>query len=206
MIAAQLNATDSMAWESLSNGGVILLPTDTVWGLACDFENGDALRKLYGLKRTEPRQTALLISDIDQLEGLNIELDGMAAKLAARFWPGALTIVVPADSPRLGLVAGPDRTIGIRLPDCQRLQRLIRGYGRPLAASSANFTGQKSPRFLADVPSSIISGVDAVIEPETHTSGIASAVVKCVGDGWRYLRAGAIKETDIRRAIENDAG
>jgi len=205
MIAAHLNATDAMAWQLLSRGGVILLPTDTVWGLACDFENPLALKKLYGLKRAEPRQTALLFSDMDQLDDLEIRLAGSAKKLAARFWPGALTIVVPADSPRLDLVAGPDKTIGLRLPDCFRLQRLIRGYGRPLAASSANFTGSKPPCALADIPSSIVSGVDAVIESETRTSGIASAVVKCVGDGWRYLRVGAISESDVCQAVESDA-
>ncbi len=206
MIAALFDISDKKVCELLSQGGVILLPSDTVWGLACDFENPHALKKLFDLKKSEPRQTALLGSDIDQFSALGIRLEGSAQRLAKKFWPGALTIVVPTDSRRFELVAAPDKTIGVRIPDFVRLRNLIRGYGKPLAASSANFTGENPPRALAEIRSSIISGVDAVIETEARAAGTASTVVKCDGDVWRYLRAGSIREADIRKAVESVGG
>lgn len=206
MIADCLEAADKKICRLLAEGGVILVPTDTVWGLACDFQNVSALTRMYRLKKSEIRQTALLCSGVEQLETVNVSLHGTALKLARKFWPGALTIVVFADSPKLKWVAASDKTIGLRVPDNDRLRNLINRYGNPIAATSANFTGEKPPRLFVDVPQAIVDGVDAVIDQESAAGGVASTVIRIVDDDWQILRPGAIKEGDVRQVLKGYEG
>lgn len=187
----------------LIRGGVILAPTDTVWGLMCDFENQSAIDKIFYLKHSKPRPLALLTNDWKNLESFGITIPEYAIQLANRFWPGAMTLVLKSTSLRFHNVAGADGSIGIRIPKVAGLLDLIREFGKPLAATSANFTGQNAAALLSLIPDDIKNGVDAIYNLQIKSSGTASTVIDCTGKAYKIIRQGDINLEDINKAISN---
>jgi tRNA threonylcarbamoyl adenosine modification protein (Sua5/YciO/YrdC/YwlC family) len=189
------------AVKKLRKGGVILAPTDTVWGLMCDFENLQAVQKMLILKRADFRPIALLCSDWLKLESLNLKMSDYAKKLADNIWPGAMTLILKSSSPRIGYVAGEGNTIGIRVPDSFELYDLIEEFGKPLAATSANLTGQPDAVDFNDIPEEIKAGVDYIFRAKIVPSGMASTVVDCTGPNFKIVRQGEISLREIEQAL-----
>jgi tRNA threonylcarbamoyl adenosine modification protein (Sua5/YciO/YrdC/YwlC family) len=185
----------------LKKGGVILAPTDTVWGLMCDFESQSALDKILRLKHSRSRPIALLYDDWRKLELSGCIIPEYAAKLAIKFWPGAMTLVLRSTSSRIHYVSGSDGSIGIRIPNVAGLLELIREFGKPLAATSANFTGQNAAAILSQIPDEIKNGVDAIYDLKIKSSGMASTVIDCTGESYKIIRQGDINIEDIDKAI-----
>lgn len=187
----------------LKKGGVILAPTDTVWGLMCDFENQSALDKMLRLKHSKSRPIALLYDDWRKLELSGCVIPEYAIKLASKFWPGAMTLVLKSTSSRIHFVSGSDGSIGIRIPNVAELLELIHEFGKPLAATSANFTGQHTAGMLSQIPDEIKKGVDAIYDLQIESSGTASTVIDCTGEAYKIIRQGGINIEDINKAILN---
>jgi len=136
--------------EALRGGGVAAVPTDTVYGLAARIDRPEAIERLFELKRRPPERTlAVLVRGIDQAE-LLAELDDRARALIEAFWPGALTLVVPASSAAPASVVAPGGTVGVRAPDHPVIQRIIAELG-PIVATSANLHDQPTPADAAGV-------------------------------------------------------
>jgi L-threonylcarbamoyladenylate synthase len=184
-----VNAAD--AADVLREGGVVLLPTDTVYGLAVDPTVPGATQRLFDLKgRGRDVPIAVLVADAEQAWSVAATpVSDAARSLAARFWPGAVTIIVaradgwPAD---LGDDAG---TVGLRCPDADLVRSLCREVG-PLATTSANRHGHPTPP-TAVVAARDLPGVDLVIDGG-ELSGMASTVVDCTIDPPRVVREGAV--------------
>jgi L-threonylcarbamoyladenylate synthase len=189
------------AIQSLERGGVILAPTDTVWGLICDFENAQAVEKMLKLKHSNPRPIALLCSDWRNLDEFGLSMPDYAKKLAEKFWPGAMTLVLKSTTKRIQFVAGSDNSIGIRMPDAGALLEMISEFGKPVAATSANFTGETSATIFQEIPEEIRDEVDYVCEMEIIPSGKASAVIDCTGPNFKLIRQGEINLRDIEQAL-----
>jgi tRNA threonylcarbamoyl adenosine modification protein (Sua5/YciO/YrdC/YwlC family) len=187
----------------LKQGGVVLAPTDTVWGLMCDFENRSGLNKILNLKHSQSRPFALLFDDWGKLESFGLVIPDYVAKLAAKFWPGAMTIVLKSASPRIRYVAGPGNTIGIRIPAVAELLDLINEFGKPLAATSANFTGQPAAAALSQIPDEIKKNVDVIYNISVELSGTASTVIDCTGPAYKIIRQGDIKNDNIEAVVAN---
>ena len=179
------------ALDSVRNGEVVGIPTDTVYGLAIDPTNPDAVSALFDLKgRPDSKPLGLLLGNVDDAENFG-DLDGVAGHLARRFWPGALTLVV---TPRVVLsdwVGDTQvRTVGIRVPDHDVAREFLNLTG-PLAVTSANRSGQ--PEVMDDVEARLIFGDEvAAYIPGRAPGGMASTVVDATGARPIVIRQGAV--------------
>lgn len=172
------------AADVLREGGVILAPTETVVGLI-SAESG--LKRLAKIKHRDPEKPiALLCATKKDAFAMVSEVPVVAEKLAERYWPGPLTLV-------LRQAAG--GTIGVRVPDHEIISELLDAYGGPLYATSANLAGEPAPTTLQDVDPRVVNAADASIEGGTG-AGEASAVVDLSGNEARLLRANELISKD----------
>jgi L-threonylcarbamoyladenylate synthase len=181
------------AVEVLQAGGLVAMPTDTVYGIGVALQARDGLGRLFAAKdRPLDRAIVLLVADLDQAASVGV-LSAAARTLADRFWPGGLTLVLP-QAPRAGLPAeltGGAATIGVRIPDheCPRALALALG---PLPVTSANLSGRPDSRDAAAVLAQLGERVELVLDGGPARGGVPSTVVDCTGESPRILRAGAI--------------
>jgi L-threonylcarbamoyladenylate synthase len=189
------------AAEILAAGGVVAVPTDTVYGVAASLSHPAAVARLFALKR-RPATTALpvMVAHPEDLAGLGASLDGDGARLAAAFWPGPLTLVVAADPVLSTLVGADDATIGVRIPDDPGLRAVIEVVGA-LAVTSANEHGADPRHDAAGVLAAFMDRdeLDAVLDGGRRT-GAVSTVVDVAHGRRRVVRLGAISEDDVSRA------
>lgn len=189
-----------MAISILQAGGLVVFPTDTVYGLGGLVNNENVITRIYQAKERSPSKAiAVLVGEVDQLSLIASQITPAAQKLADRFWPGALTLVVPVH-PDLPANLSPFPTIGIRLPDHPFARELLRCIG-PLATTSANLSGGPNPRNLQEVLAQLDGRVELVIDGGEVTGGVPSTVVDCTGDCAVILRHGAIDDEAIQAAL-----
>jgi L-threonylcarbamoyladenylate synthase len=181
------------AIEVLRAGGLVAMPTDTVYGVGVALTAKDGLARLFAAKeRPLDRAVVLLVADVEQAASVGI-LSAAARLLADRFWPGGLTLVLPqAPGGRLPsvLTAGA-ATIGVRVPDHDAPRALARALG-PLPVTSANLSGRPDARDATDVLAQLSSRIDLILDGGAVRVGIPSTVLDCTGESPRLIRAGAI--------------
>jgi L-threonylcarbamoyladenylate synthase len=181
----------STAVAVLQNGGLIAFPTDTVYGLAALVTNTITIDRLYLAKeRSSQKAIAVLIASLDQIDQVVDHFSPDAYRLARRFWPGGLTLVVPKH-PNLPANLSPAPTIGVRMPDHPFALELIRQVG-PLATTSANISGGPNPRDAVEVMAQLTGRIELVLDGGPVVGGIPSTVVDCTGSELVILREGAI--------------
>jgi L-threonylcarbamoyladenylate synthase len=189
------------AAATLRAGQVLALPTDTVYGLAALPSVAGATAGLFALKgRSADTPLAVLCASADEALALAdpAAVDDRVRRLAARLWPGPLTVVLPR-RPGLGYELGePPTTVGVRCPDHHLIRALAAAVG-PLATTSANLTGQPTPATAAGVDALFGRAVGLVLDGGV-CSAPPSAVVDATGPGWRLLRGGALEMSDIEAA------
>ncbi len=196
LIAAESDTTVARTVETLRSGGLVVLPTDTVYGLAALPARPEAVDRIFAVKQRPPNlHLAVLIADADQLPLATGDRRPQVAALAAAFWPGPLTIVLPDAAEALGHLGAGDGTIGVRCPDHELVRQVARQLG-PIAATSANRHGRPTPPTAAGVLEEL-DGIDLVIDGGPATDNVASTVVSVVGDRPRVLRPGAIGEDEV---------
>lgn len=188
----------------LRAGGVVAFPTETVYGLGADATNPEAVARIYAAKE-RPSFNPLIahVADLDSARRQG-RFDGAAQALADAFWPGPLTLVVPvsaectiSDLARAGL-----DSVALRVPAHPVARRLLEGFGRPIAAPSANRSGRVSPTRAEHVLADLDGRINAVIEGGRAEVGLESTIIACLGETPRLLRPGGIP----RAAIEDAAG
>ncbi len=154
-----------LALEVLRRGGLILYPTDTVWGIGCDATNAGAVERIYALKQSVDKHSMLVLCRdadmvvryVDKAPGIAFEVMDMATKPLTLILPGAVGVAE-------NLI--PDTgTLGVRVPDHEFCQKLLRKFGRPIVSTSANISGEPTPKNLAEVVRGIVEGVDFVVNP-----------------------------------------
>ncbi len=182
----------------ISAGGVAVFPSDTVYGLACDPENPEAVERMYALKgRPTGKPSAVMFFDVAPALAALPELGARTRALMAQLLPGGVTLLLPNPHGRFPLAGG--EGLGLRVPDVP----LLRGVGRPVLQSSANEAGAPDARRLAEVPEAIRAGADLVIDAG-ELPGTPSTVVdlrRFEADGtWSVVREGAVAESAIAEA------
>lgn len=190
-------ATDIAAAEkALRAGQLVGLPTDTVYGLAADAFHTGAADRLFQAKR-RPRDVDLpvLVADVDQVDSLAAGVPAIAKVLMERFWPGALTLVLPRNPDVSGDLGADEATIGLRCPDHELARELCRRVG-PLATTSANLHGQPTATTAQEVADLFGPLVPVVLDGGT-CAGSPSTVLDCTGEQPKLLREGRIHWTDI---------
>lgn len=186
----------SRAQQVLSCGGLVAFPTDTVYGLAAGVYDRAGIDRLYEAKaRSASKAIAVLLGDLEQLSLLTPGLSPAAQRLAARFWPGALTLVV-AKHPDLPENLSPLPTVGIRMPDHDFARALMRQTG-PLATSSANISGETNTLIAQQVLEQLDGRVELIIDGGPVQGGVPSTVVDCTQDPPSILREGALAYATI---------
>ncbi|MBQ8812327.1 MAG: threonylcarbamoyl-AMP synthase [Bacteroidales bacterium] len=187
-----MNQHIQKALEVLRSGGVILYPTDTVWGIGCDATDPEAVAKIYEIKeREDSKSLVLLASDMDMICRYVREVPEMAVQLV-EVNDKPMTIIYPdavagekgnmkADRHCLAFNAvAEDGTVGIRIPMMDFCQQLVSRFGRPIVSTSANISGEPTPKKFAEISESIRSAVDHIVEPslERGATGRSSSIIK----------------------------
>jgi L-threonylcarbamoyladenylate synthase len=189
------------AARQLAAGGLIALPTETVYGLAVLPTDAGVARLIEAKRRSAEKGIQLLIDSLEQARAIAL-LPPAAVALAQRHWPGPLTLVLERrpDASLPEALGGGRPTLGLRLPDHEVPRALARLLG-PLAASSANVSGQPDATTAEQVVASLGDEIDLVIDDGPVRGGVPSTVVACIGEGPpRVLREGALGEHEIRSA------
>jgi L-threonylcarbamoyladenylate synthase len=182
----------------LRRGGLVAIPTETVYGLAADASNDAAVRRIFAVKGRPPDHPLIVhIADADMLPRWARDLPPAAAVLADACWPGPLTLIVPKAAGVLDVVTGGRDTVGIRVPAHPLCHDLLARFGGGLAAPSANRFGRVSPTTAAHVRSDLGADVDLVLDGGASPVGVESTIVDCSVDPPQVLRPGAISVDEI---------
>jgi L-threonylcarbamoyladenylate synthase len=179
------------AVDAIRRGGVVAFPTDTLYGLAADPRDEDAMAALFALKRRAPERTvALVAANLAQAETL-ATLGTQGRLLARYFWPGPLTLVVPAAADLAGSVLSDEHLVGIRVPDHAVARALAELCGHPLTATSANRSGEPATSDPDEVVAQL-PGLGLLVDAGRTEGGPPSTVVDASGSEVRLLREGAL--------------
>ena len=192
----------SRAAEALRRGQLVVLPTDTVYGVAAWPWSEAALARLYAAKgRPQEKAIPVLVGEKAHLARVASGLPPCARCLAARFWPGALTLVVPKH-PDLPERLSPAPTVGVRMPDHPDALALLRLTG-PLAVTSANLSGRPPARTAAEAAAQLGNAVALILDAGPAPGGQPSTVVDCTTTPPRVLRPGPVAAAEVARCVEN---
>lgn len=190
-----MNTEIKQAIEILKNGGIVIFPTDTAFGIGCRMDDEKAVSKLFNLRRRPPEKAVpLLASNIEMVKKYVSEFPNVAEDLAKKYWPGALTIVLKANDKVSSLVCGGGDTVGFRIPNNEIIKAIISGVGIPILGPSANFAGEETPFEFEDLDKELIKLVDFVV-PGECTIKKPSTVIDCSQKPFRILREGALDIT-----------
>ena len=188
------------ALEVLQNGGLVAFPTDTVYGLGALALDAAAVERIYAAKgRSLEKAIPILLGDPGDLGKVAVEVGEMALKLAARFWPGPLTLVVPRH-PSIPEAVSPLPTVAVRVPGHPLARALLRLTG-PLAVTSANLSGQAGPSTAQEVLVQLGGRIPLILDGGRTPGGLPSTVVNCVGSEPQVLREGPITLEQINSVL-----
>jgi L-threonylcarbamoyladenylate synthase len=191
------------AMELLCSGQIVAIPTETVYGLAADASNADAVAKIYAAKG-RPDFNPLIVHVADQSAAENLaDFSPMAHKLAQAFWPGPLTLVLPLrpDADIAGAVTAGLPTIALRCPAHPVMQALLKKTGLNIAAPSANKSGGISPTRAEHVLAGLGGAVPMILDGGPCSAGLESTIVAVRDNGWQILRPGPVTAADIERVL-----
>src|SRR5690606_31374561 len=182
------------AAETLARGELVALPTETVYGLAADATNGEAVARIYAAKGRPALNPLIVHVDGPAMAARLADLPPLAHRLIEAFWPGPLTLVLPAraDSPAAGLVQAGLPTIAIRCPNPPVAQAVIARLGRPIAAPSANPSGRISPTRAEHVRAGLAGRIPLILDAGPTEAGLESTIVAVEGEALRLLRPGPV--------------
>ena len=187
------------AAAALRGGALVAVPTETAYGLAARADSADAVANIYRTKgRPDFNPLIVHVPDLAAAERLAV-FDTRAQKLAARFWPGPLTLVLPlrAGAAVASAVTAGLPTIALRCPAHPVMRAVLEACGLPLAAPSANRSGAVSPTAAEHVLASLEGSIDAVLDGGSCERGLESTIVALRDNGWQMLRAGPIAEREV---------
>jgi L-threonylcarbamoyladenylate synthase len=190
------------AAEILKNGGLVAVPTETVYGLAANGLDAAAVERIYEVKgRPAVKPLSLMVPGAESMEEYCREVPPQARTLAARFWPGPLTIVLRAKDTIPPVVLAGGDTVGLRCPDHPKTLELLRLAGLPFAAPSANPSGEESPKDADKVMEYFDGVIEGVVDGDRCGLGRESTLISLAEKPFRILRRGALGEEDIADAL-----
>jgi len=190
------------AAEILKRGGLVAFPTETVYGLGADASSKDAVTRLYAAKR-RPLDHPVIVhfADADLAFSWARDVPQAARKLAAKFWPGPLTLILKKSVKTGDFVTGGQDSVGVRVPSHPVAQELLRAFGGGIAAPSANRFGQISPTTAAHVREDLGKDVELVLDGGPSEVGIESTIVDLSSGDPALLRPGKISAVDLEAAL-----
>ena len=195
----------SPACGIIKAGGVCAVPTETVYGLGADALNESAVKKIFEVKgRPENKPLAIMVPSPEAMELYCEDVPPAALALAEKFWPGPLTIILKAKDIIPAAVRAGGSTIGLRCPDSKKTLELLKNCGCPLAAPSANPSGEKAPASAGEVMAYFDGKIDAVIDGGECSFGEASTIIDLSSAPYKVLRRGALPEEEILSCLRDN--
>ncbi|OVE75316.1 threonylcarbamoyl-AMP synthase [bacterium E08(2017)] len=187
------------AVDELNNGGVVVIPTDTVYGLACRVDDSEAIEQIYKIKsREKAKQLPILAADVESVERYGASISDEERKLMQKFWPGPLTIVLKVHG----------GTEAFRIPESEMALDVIRGAGGLLRVTSANVSGKPPAATAVEARLAVGGMVKVIVDSGEPLEGVPSTVMK-VGDGRTeeqviVFREGALSRQELEQAIDEE--
>lgn len=185
----------------LKNNGLIIFPTETVYGIGTLINNRKGIKKIYTLRR-RPKNKALLIliaskKELNRYAYLNLA----AKKIINHFWPGPLTIILKKKKSVPNFITAHQKTVAIRMPENKFLLNLIKKTGQPIVAPSANLSGQKSPLTVQEISKDFFGKVDLILDGGQTKYQKESTILDLTGKKAKVLREGAIKKEKLEKFL-----
>ena len=191
--------------ETLKKGGIIVYPTDTVYGLGVDAENNLAIKRLFAIKKRDlSKSISVMVSNIALAQHYLTEISEIGIQLMRAFWPGALTIVGKASTFVAEALQEKDATIGIRIPDNKLCLRLAEAFGKPITTTSANLSGEPECSSIKHINTAIRSSVELILDAGMTQGTIPSTVISIVNAEPLILREGAVTKSEIKNVLDID--
>jgi len=190
------------AVQILRQGGLVVIPTRHLYGLAVDALNPKAVQRVFAVKQRPPHRPLLILSPSREAVATYARgVDGRAERLMDGFWPGKLTIIIEAGPLLPAVLTGGTGRIGLRLPEHAVCRSIVASLGRPITATSANISGQPGVSRVGDLHADVLASADLVLDAGPLIPGAGSTVVDVRPDGVRVLREGAVPSAAIRKAV-----
>ncbi|MEA3175400.1 MAG: L-threonylcarbamoyladenylate synthase [Gammaproteobacteria bacterium] len=190
------------AVEALRAGELVVFPTETVYGLGANASNPPAVRKIFEVKGRPPDHPVIVhLDDPRYLHRWVSEMPAVAEALAAKFWPGPLTLILPKADNVNDIVTGGQNSIGIRIPSHPMAQQLLNAFGGGIAAPSANRYGRLSPTKPEHVRDELGDAVKIILDGGDSPIGLESTIVSCLDNQARLLRPGFITRSQLEQVV-----
>lgn len=189
-----MNIHSKKAVKILKEGGVLIFPTDTAFGIGCRADDEEAVQKVFNIrKRPLTQAVPVLFSSVEMVKEYVTDFPDTIRVLTDKHWPGALTIILPAKIDKVpSLVRSGGLSIGVRIPNHPGTLQMIKGVGVPIIGPSANFHGDPTPYEMADIDPRLYNLVDYIV-PGICSVKKESTVIDCSITPWKIVRQGAIK-------------
>lgn len=192
------------AAQIIKNGGIVVFPTETVYGIGADGLNSEAVKKIYIAKgRKQDNPLILHISNKKMIDKIAKNITSLEQKLMEAFWPGPFTIILERESCVPDIVTGGLNTVGVRMPSEQIAKKLIEASNCPIAAPSANVSGKPSGTTVEDIFEELKNKVDCIIDGGKSQVGLESTVVRVIDGVPNILRPGKITPEQIKQIAGN---
>jgi len=190
------------ATDGVRQGELVVLPTDTLYGIGADAFSPEAVQRLLDAKgRGREMPPPVLVADVRTVDGIASDVPAYARALIERYWPGPLTVVLRSQPSLLWDLGDTGGTVAVRMPDDEVALELLRSVG-PMAVSSANRTGHPASRTVVDAATQLGASVEYYLDGGPVTGGLASTIVDCTREEPTVLRRGAIPEDDIMAVVD----
>jgi L-threonylcarbamoyladenylate synthase len=178
----------------LTEGGVVIFPTETVYSLSCDAENRSAVERIYKIKRRPLHNPfAVLMPNLEMLMSY-VKLNDIAIDFINQYSPGPVSYVLPLlDGVKIADNVVKNNSLAIRIPDHKIAQEILIAYGKPVVGTSVNFSSQQSISKADDIPKEILGGVDIIIADDQGVSGVSSTIIDLSSGDIKILRQGEIR-------------
>lgn len=183
------------AVEILKQGGIVIFPTDTAFGIGCRMDNENSIKKLFSIRKRPLNQaTPILFNSVEMMKNYLFDIpEEVKEELMDKYWPGALTIILPCKTEKVfNLIRGNTNNIGVRIPDNNNLISIIEMTGVGILGPSANFHGEATPYNFKDLDPKLIKLVDYVLEGSCRIKE-QSTIIDCSVVPWNIIREGAVK-------------
>jgi len=189
--------------EVLQKGGIIAYPTETFYGLGVNGYKKEAIQRIYRLKRRDlTKPLSLVVSDMEMVDELAIDIPPVLTALAKEFWPGPLTVILKASSQLPQEIVSLEGSVGVRLPALTWLRDLIREAGFPITATSANLSGEREISEPDEVIDNFWGKVDIIADGGKTTGILPSTVIDLTSTKPQIVREGAVPVSELKRYLE----
>lgn len=184
----------------IRNGGIVIFPTETVYGIGTNGFNEESIRKIYEIKkRNFSKPISLLVSNMEMVEMVAEDISDLEYALMEKFWPGPFTIILKKKKIVPDILTANSDTVGVRMPNGIVAKKLIEYAGVPVATPSANISGKPSGTSINDIIEDFKGKVDYIIDTGLSELGIPSTIVKVVGNVPNILREGTISKEQVEK-------